>query len=198
MLNAPHAGELAATTSPSARRRASVALRPTPSACSCTIRLSLHLPSRKQARIASRTALRRLSHTSLESSLLPSLAAATDDVIHPIPQPWSHTGFLDAYDAARCRLAPLPTACSLLSPPRGSARGKRLRLALRPPCSQHPPRPPGVHAGVRLVPRPLAHRLPQPKQHVGWVDRVYSYPRFPANSQQRLPFHSAFPVTDLS
>ena len=110
--------ELAATTSPSARRRASVALRPTPSACSCTIRLSLHLPSRKQARIASRTALRRLSHPSLESSLLPSLAAgatvaaatfgyvaASDDVIHPIPQPWSHTGFLDAYDAARCRLA---------------------------------------------------------------------------------------------
>jgi hypothetical protein len=32
----------------------------------------------------------------------------------------------------------------------------------------------------------------QPKQHVGWVDRVYSYPRFPANSQPRLPFHSAY------
>lgn len=52
----------------------------------------------------------------MESSLLPSLAAgvtvaaatfgyvaASDDVIHPIPQPWSHTGFLDAYDAASIR-----------------------------------------------------------------------------------------------
>jgi len=58
--------------------------------------------------------LRRL--VSSESSLLPSLAAgatvatvtfsmaaADDSIIHPIPQPWSHNGMLDSYDAASIR-----------------------------------------------------------------------------------------------
>ena len=81
---------------------------------------------------AAHSAARRfaLRSTSAEGTLLPSLAAgvavgaatfgvvlADDSVIHPVKQPWPHSGFLDAYDAARfasTHASPASDPCSLI------------------------------------------------------------------------------------